>query len=75
MVLYNRALNATNCNIDARANIVAVYTDCHCIVQSVQYQIEKTDENSGHYIVCQQSTARTATAGKPHARANNVIFH
>ena len=31
---------------------------------------EKTDENSGHYVVCQQSTARTPTAGTPHARAN-----
>ena len=30
---------------------------------------EKTDENSGHYIVCQQSTTRTPTAGMPHARA------
>ena len=38
-MLYNRALYATNCNIDARANIVAVYTNYHCIVQSVQYQI------------------------------------
>ena len=31
---------------------------------------EKTDGNSGHYVVCQQSTARTPTAGTPHARAN-----
>ena len=38
MVLYNRALHETNCNVDARAIIVAVYTDCHCIVQYVQYQ-------------------------------------
>ena len=26
--------------------------------------------NSGHFVVCQQSTARTTTAGTPHARAN-----
>ena len=26
---------------------------------------KKTDENSGHYVVCQQSTARTTTAGTP----------
>ena len=31
---------------------------------------EKTDENSGHYVVCQQSTARTPTARTPHSRAN-----
>ena len=30
---------ATNCNIDACANIIAVYTDCYCIVHSVQYQL------------------------------------
>ena len=30
---------------------------------------EKTDENSGHYVVCQQSTVRNTTAGTPHARA------
>ena len=30
---------------------------------------QKTDENSGHYIVYQQSTARTTTAGTPHACA------
>ena len=35
---------------------------------------EKTDENSGHFIVCQQSTARTTTAGTPHARANNMFI-
>ena len=29
MVLFNRALHATNCNVDTRANIVPVYTDCH----------------------------------------------
>ena len=44
VVLYNRALHATNCNIDARANIVAVYTDCHCIIQSVQYQFRFSDK-------------------------------
>ena len=33
----------------------------------------KTDENSGHYVVCQQSTARTPTAGTPHARANKIL--
>ena len=31
---------------------------------------EKTDENSAHYVICQQSTARTTTAGTPHACAN-----
>ena len=30
---------------------------------------KKTDENSGHYVICQQSTARTPIAGTPHARA------
>ena len=30
---------------------------------------EKTDENSCHYVVCQQSTAGTPTAGTPHSRA------
>ena len=37
---------------------------------------EKTDENSGHYVVCQQSTAQTTTAGTPHARANicSILF-
>ena len=38
VVLYNKALHATNCKVDTRANIVAVSTDCHCIIQSVQYQ-------------------------------------
>ena len=33
---------------------------------------EKTDGNSGHYVVCQQSTARTPTAGTPHARAKKM---
>ena len=33
---------------------------------------EETDENSGHYVVCQQSTARTPTAETPHARAKIV---
>ena len=32
---------------------------------------EKTDDYSGHYV--KQSTARTPTAGTPHARANYVI--
>ena len=32
----------------------------------------KTNENSGHYVVCQQSTARTTTAGTPHARAKSL---
>ena len=44
VVLYNRA---TNCNVDARASIVTVYTDCHCIVQSVQsvlYQLSFIDK-------------------------------
>ena len=31
-------------NVDARANIVALYTDCHCIVQSVQYQLRFLDK-------------------------------
>ena len=32
---------------------------------------KKTDENSGHYVVCQQSTTRTTLpAGTQHARAN-----
>ena len=44
VVLYNRALHATNFNGDACANIVAVYTDCHCIVQSVQYQLRFLDK-------------------------------
>ena len=44
MVLYNRALHETNCNVDARAIIVAVYTDCHCIVQYVQYQLRFLDK-------------------------------
>ena len=35
---------------------------------------EKTNENSGHYIVCQQSTARTTAAGTPHARAKTLCF-
>ena len=38
-MLYNRAQNATNYNVDTRANIVPVYTDWHFIVQSVQYQL------------------------------------
>ena len=35
VVLYNRALHATNYNVDTRANLDNVYTDCHCIVQPV----------------------------------------
>ena len=40
---------------------------------------EKTDENSGHYVVCQQLTARTPTAQTPtaqtpHARANFDVW-
>ena len=31
-------MNGVSFNVDTRANIVAVYNDCHCIVQSVQYQ-------------------------------------
>ena len=34
---------------------------------------EKTDENSDYYAVCQQSTARTTTAGTPHVRANRKV--
>ena len=34
---------------------------------------KKTNENSGHYIVCQQSTARTTTAATPHTFANKVV--
>ena len=33
---------------------------------------EKTDENSGHYVIASRWTARTPTAGTPHARANFV---
>ena len=40
----NRALHATNCNVDTHANIVAVHTDCHCIVQSVLYQLRLLDK-------------------------------
>ena len=38
---------------------------------------KKTDENSGHYVVCQQSTARTTTTGTPHTLANcsKLILH
>ena len=36
---------------------------------------EKTDENSGHYVICQQLTARMPTAGTPHARANFSFKH
>ena len=41
---YTIALHATNCNADTRANIVTVYTDYHCIVQSVQYQLRSLDK-------------------------------
>ena len=34
---------------------------------------QKTDENSDYYAVCQQSTARTTTAGTPHVRANRKV--
>ena len=44
VVLYNRALYATNCNVNTRTNIIAVYTDCYCIVQSVQYQLRFLDK-------------------------------
>ena len=45
VVLYNRTLHATYCNVNAHANIVAVYTHAMCTdcelyknCQSEQYQ-------------------------------------
>ena len=32
---------------------------------------EKTDGNSGHFVIARTPTARTPTAGTPHARAKN----
>ena len=39
-----KGCGATNWNVDARANIVTMYTDRHCILQSVQYQLRVLDK-------------------------------
>ena len=44
--------------------------------RSCQKREKKTDENSGHYVVCQQSTARTATPERrPLERRTLVPIH
>ena len=39
-----------------------------------RWNAARSRQNSGHYVVCQQSTARTTTAGTPHACAKSALL-